>query len=393
MSSKAIVVFYQHGGHDGYNMLVPLDRYDRYAEYRGPIAHPEESLIPLGIGAGNLAIHGNMPRMAAMIQAGQAAPVLGTGNLYEPTTNEQLKAKSVALPPFLFSHSHQQSINKGAYRRSSGWAGRVLDAWYGGAAPATIISPAITTKNDRSLVTPETFSPSLLLSEGDSWKGITGNKQEALAALTGDASYTHVVERVTQAVFDGAITGQEYLAELFGQFQASGKLNTAATLASKLIAAADQMGHQRQIIHVAAPGGWDSHNNQLESLNGAYTGIDNLFADFIDELEGYGVADRVVCVTASDFGRSLTTNGRGTDHGWGNNHLVWGKPVIGGQAIGEFIDYDDPEQWTGAKRLIPKLADVQTYATLARWFGLGEADIDAVFPTLGNFEQRDLGFL
>jgi len=54
----------------------------------------------------------------------------------------------------------------------------------------------------------------------------------------------------------------------------------------------------------------------------------------------------------------MSSNGRGTDHGWGNNHLVWGKPVIGGQAIGEFIDYDDPEQWTGAKRLIPTLADV-----------------------------------
>jgi uncharacterized protein (DUF1501 family) len=86
-------------------------------------------------------------------------------------------------------------------------------------------------------------------------------------------------------------------------------------------------------------------------------------------------------------------NNRGTDHGWGSHQLVWGEPVLGGQAVGDFVDYDDPDHWTGAKRMIPKLADVQTYATLARWLGLGEAQIDGVFPELGNFAQRDLGFM
>jgi len=393
MSNKAIVVFDFHGGHDGYNMLVPLDRYDRYAEYRGSLAHPRDSLIPLGIGQGNLAIHGNLPRMAGMIQSGMAAPILGSGNLYESTTRAQFEAKSVALPPFLFSHSHQQKHNKGAYESISGWGGRLLDAWYAGATPTGVISPAITTKNDRDLVTPESFTPSVVQAEGKDWRGLTGHKITALAALAANDSYGHVVERVSQAVLDDAISGQAYLRDLFVQFTASGKLSTAATVASKLIAAADQMGHTRQVIHVGVSGGWDSHNDELVSLNGAYSAMDDLFADFIDELEGYGVADGVVCVTASEFGRSLTTNGRGTDHGWGSNALVWGKPVLGGQAIGEFIDYDDPEQWTRSKRLIPKLADVQTYATLARWFGLGEVDIDYVFPTLANFAQRDLGFL
>jgi len=393
MSNKAIVVFNFHGGHDGYNMLVPLDRYDRYAEYRGGLAHPRDSLIPLGVGAGNLAIHGNLPRMAEMIQSGMAAPILGSGNLYESTTREQFEAKSVALPPFLFSHNHQQIQNKGAYRSISGWGGRMLDAWYAGAAPAGVVSPAVSTTNDRDLVTAESFRASVLRSEGKNWHGVTGNKQSAVAALAANGSYGHVAERVSQAVLDNAISGQAYLRDLFVQFTSSGKLSTGATVAAKLIAAADQMGHTRQVIHVGVSGGWDSHNNQLASLNEAYSEIDNLFADFIDELDAYGVADGVVCVTASEFGRSLTTNGRGTDHGWGSNYLVWGKPVLGGQAIGEFIDYDDPEQWTGSKRLIPKLADVQTYATLARWFGLGEVDIDYVFPTLANFAQRDLGFL
>ncbi|GEM_PF-2699465 len=393
MSAKTIVVFYMHGGHDGYNMLVPLDQYDRYAHYRGDIAHTESSLIPLGIGQGNLAIHGNFSRMAELIQAGGAAPILGTGNLIEPTTRSQFDAKSVALPPFLYSHSHQQSFNKGAYQQYSGWAGRVLDAWYAGSNNVSPISPAITTGSDRDLVSAETLDVSQITDEGVTWQGLTGGKQQAVTALIDDDSYQHVVERVARQVLGTAVDGQQYLADLFGQFSASGKLNMGTTIASKLIAAADQLGHDRQIIHIVTPGPWDSHNNQFESLNAAYANLDNLFVDFIDELESYGVADNVVCITASDFGRGLRPNNRGTDHGWGNNHLVWGKPVFGGQAIGDFVDYDDPDYWTGAKRLIPKLADIQTYATLARWFGLSESDIDVIFPTLQNFSRRDLGFL
>jgi uncharacterized protein (DUF1501 family) len=392
MTSKAIVVFYMHGGHDALNMLVPMDHYDRYADYRGSIAQPAGSLIPLGVGQGNLAIHGNFPRMAQLIQSGKAAPILGTGNLVEPTTRAQYDARSVDLPPFLFSHSHQQSWNKGAYERCSGWAGRVLDAWYAGAALGAI-SPAITTTSDRDLVSAETLDVFQVQSQGETWQGMTQLKQDAVLALADDASYAHVLERVAQRVFGNAVDGQQYLADLFGQLQESGKLNTAATVASKLIALADQLGHERQIIHIAAPGGWDTHHDQFDTLNANYAVLDDLFADFIDELAMYGVADRVVCVTASDFGRSLVPNNRGTDHGWGSHQLVWGEPVSGGQAVGDFIDYDDPDHWTGAKRMIPKLADAQTYATLARWFGLGEDQIDGVFPELANFARRDLGFM
>ncbi len=393
MSSKAIVVFYMHGGHDGYNMLVPLDRYDRYAHYRGTIAQSRDSLLPLNVGQGDLAIHGNFPRMAALIQEGKGAPILGTGNLAQPVNRQQYDDRSVVLPPFLFSHSHQQQYNKGAYDRYSGWAGRVLDAWYASNGSAPALSPAVTTTGDRNLVAAESLDVLQVQSEGETWQGLSAAKLDAVNRLVADDSYNHPLERVARHALGTTITGQAYLRDIFGQFTESGKLNTAAMVASKLIAAADELGHQRQIIHIAAPGPWDSHFDQFDTLNEAYAYLDNLFVDFIDELRRYGVADRVVCITASDFGRSLVPNNRGTDHGWGNNHLVWGEPVRGGQAIGNFVDYDDPDQWTGARRLIPTLADVQSYATLARWFGLDEDAIDAVFPTLRNFSQRDLGFL
>ncbi|MFT5674607.1 MAG: hypothetical protein ACI808_000529 [Paraglaciecola sp.] len=393
MDCKTIVIFYMHGGHDGYNMLVPLDNYQRYAEYRGDIAHDKSTLIPLDIGQGNLAINGNFPKMAQMIKSGNAAPILGTGNLIEPTKKQQYHDKSVALPPFLFSHSHQQSVNKGAYQHYSGWGGRILDAWYANKNIAMPISPAITTSSDRDLVSSETLNVSQIRDQGESWQGITGKKKEALVSLTNNESYTHIVERVACQLLSGSIDGQEYLIDLFKQYQESGNLNTSCTVATKLIAASNQLGHDRQVIHIDAPGGWDTHAEQFDTLNNKYKVLDDLYANFMLELEKYGVAEQVVCVTTSDFGRSLKPNGRGTDHGWGNNQLVFGRPVLGAQAIGEFIDYDDPDQWTLAKRLIPKLSDSQTYATLAKWFGLSDGDIDTIFPELKNFTEKDLGFL
>ncbi len=392
MSTKTIVIFYLYGGHDGSNMLIPLDNYDSYASYRGDIAQSFDSLLPLDIGHNNLSIHGNFPRMAEMIKSGMAAPILGTGNLYEPTTAQQHSDKSVSLPPFLFSHSHQQSVNKGAYQQYSGWAGRVLDAWHENKTIPSPISCSITTHSDRTLMSAETMPASQILNEGETWQGVTGDKLTAIGRIASDASYDHLVERVASQILTDAVDGQTYLKDLFSQYPSSTNMTTGATIAAKLIAAAGQLGHERQIIHVAAPGGYDTHAEQFDTLNSKYQVLDNLYADFITELENYGVADQVVCITASDFGRSLKPNSRGTDHGWGSHHLLWGKPVNGGQAFGEFIGYDDPDYWTGAKRMIPKLSDTQSYATLARWFGLNESQIDSIFPELVNFSTRDLGF-
>ncbi len=393
MSHKAIVVFYMHGGHDGYNMFVPLDNYQRYADYRGNLAHQEGSLIPLGIGQNNLAIHGHFSRTAEMIQSGIAAPILGTGNLVEPVTYNTLNQKLATTPPFLHSHSHQQSFNKGAYDKTTGWAGRMLDLWYEDDYIPQSISPALTMAQDLDLVSSATLGVSQIRSEGESWYALQPELRDIVYNLSKNSDYSHIIEQVAQKNISNSIEGQEYLQVLFSQFEESGKLNTSATIASKLIAAAGQLGHERQIIHVALPGNWDTHRDQMQRLNDQYITIDHLFADFILELEQYGVADNVVCVTASDFGRSLKPNSVGTDHGWGNNQLVFGKPVLGNQAIGEFIDYDNPDYWTKSKRLIPKLADIQTYATLGKWFGLNDEQLNQLFPDLSNFDEWDLGFM
>lgn len=391
MSFKAIVVFYLPGGHDSHNMLVPLKYYDDYAKYRGEIAHDESTFIPLKLGHDELAMNGYMPRMANRIISKKALPILSTGNLIEPTNLDSYTNKSVDLPRFLFSHSHQKSFNRGALDQTSGWGGRVLDAWYQGQGTNFDISPAITTSMDRDLVSSETLSLSQILNEGESSQGITGNRLTSVISLSESSSYEHVMERVAQGIIKDSINGQAYLHDLFSQYESSGKLPTTADVAAKLIAASGQLGHSRQIIHINASS-WDTHSDQFNSMNEKYEFIDALFNDFIEQLEDYGVAENVVCVTASEFGRSLRPNNRGTDHGWGSNQLVWGHPIVGSEVYGEFTHYDDPKQWTNSKRLIPTISDSQTYSTIAKWFGLSEVDILKIFPELANFEVIDLGF-
>jgi len=124
--------------------------------------------------------------------------------------------------------------------------------------------------------------------------------------------------------------------------------------------------------------------------------------------------------TASDFGRTLTNNDNGTDHGWGGHHFVVGGAVQGGKFYGNgagfspqanfgtvmpslvnpntydaitgmSLNLNDPGDGYG--RLIPTTSVDQYAATLAKWFGLSDTDIGLIFPNLGNFDTKNLGFV
>jgi len=102
----------------------------------------------------------------------------------------------------------------------------------------------------------------------------------------------------------------------------------------------------------------------------------------------------VITFTQSDFGRTLTSNGDGTDHGWGSHQLVMGGPVLGRKIYGTMplLEIGGVDDVSGG-RMIPTISADQYAATLARWFGVAESELAAIAPHLPNFAVQDLGFL
>ncbi|MCW5581831.1 MAG: DUF1501 domain-containing protein, partial [Luteimonas sp.] len=153
------------------------------------------------------------------------------------------------------------------------------------------------------------------------------------------------------------------------------------------------LGLKRQIVYTAI-GGFDHHDGLLADHPVLLAEVAQALKAFHDATVELGVADSVTTFTASDFGRTLSSNGDGSDHGWGAHHFVVGGAVRGGRFYGTMpvLQNDGPDAAEGG-RMIPTASVDQYAATLARWFGVANADLDLVFPNLRNFASRNLGFM
>jgi len=160
-------------------------------------------------------------------------------------------------------------------------------------------------------------------------------------------------------------------------------------MVARLVAAQQTLGMKRQIFFVGL-GGWDTHDNQAGRLQGLVSELDQSLGDFYTALEELNQENAVTAFTASDFGRTLTVNGDGSDHGWGGHYLVMGGAVNGRQVYGEQPSYiTGSDDDTGNKgRVIPSLSINQFGATLGSWMGLSDGDLLEVFPDLANFDSN-----
>jgi len=107
-----------------------------------------------------------------------------------------------------------------------------------------------------------------------------------------------------------------------------------------------------------------------------------------------GIANQVTTFTASDFGRTYSSNGDGSDHGWGNHQIVVGGAVKGGDIYGKMptLTVNGPDD-TGRGRWIPTTSVDEYGATIARWFGVSDTNLSVAFPNIGRFAKPDMGFL
>ena len=411
---KALVCVFLHGGNDSFNMLVPntTAEYNVYAASRQNLAIPRQDLLPvnpLSVGGTNpFGLHPSMAGIQGLFEAGSAAFVANVGPLVEPTTKDQYFSGSVTVPSQLFSHNDQQDqwhSLKGAGTSKTGWAGRIADLIRQSVAGQQMATNASLNGTVLWQSAEETIAYVMGQTGPLPFEGFSNDPENilydqklAFEAIV-DAQYSSIYERgfaeIQRRAIDAADTVSSAIANapalttVFPNSPLGRQLETVA----KLIGNRSALEMQRQIFFVGI-GGFDSHDDQNQNQPGLLGGVSDSLSAFQSAMAELSVADSVTTFTQSDFGRTLTSNGDGTDHAWGGIQIVMGGAVRGRDIYGTYpvlqIGGNDD---VGGGRMIPTTSADQFAATLAKWFGVPDADLDIVAPHIDNFAQRDLGFM
>jgi uncharacterized protein (DUF1501 family) len=175
-------------------------------------------------------------------------------------------------------------------------------------------------------------------------------------------------------------------------FDPANNLAQQLQIVAKLIGSRASLGVKRQVFFVSM-GGFDLHDFLPNQHPGLLTTLNDAMGAFHDATVELGVADAVTTFTASDFGRTLSSNGDGSDHGWGSHHFVMGGAVKGQRFWGQLpsVSVNGPDD-VGQGRLLPTTSVDQLGATLATWMGVSATDLPGVLPQIGNYTLKDVGY-
>jgi uncharacterized protein (DUF1501 family) len=393
-------------------MVVPRSdaEYNAYAQSRQNLAIAKDQLLPINALNGNGVLYGVHPSMqgvASLFDSARCAVMANVGPLIAPTTKAQYQQKSVPLPPQLFSHNDQQDqwhSLRGQATSKSGWAGRIADLLASQVSSQQLALNVSLSGNTLfqagNVATPYIMGASGATTFTGMGSGAAGTARKASFTNVANATYGFVYERAYADVqkralkyadlVNGALAGAPALTTVF---PTGSTLATQLQTVAKMIAVRERLGMSRQVFFVAT-GGFDTHDDQLQDQPGLLGNVSASLAAFHAATVELGVAERVTTFTQSDFGRTLTSNGDGSDHAWGGVQLVVGGAVKGRTIYGRYpvlaINGADD---VGGGRMIPAISSDQYAATLARWFGIADADLPKIAPSIGNFAARDLGFL
>ncbi|MDA7914081.1 DUF1501 domain-containing protein [Akkermansiaceae bacterium] len=420
---KTLVCLYLHGGIDSYNILIPNDtsRYAEYAATRTNLALARQSLLPLSQAANGdgqeYAIHPAMGGLQELFN-GNGAPegtrrlsfISNIGTLIEPMTKSEYKDRVKPRPRGLFSHSDQAeqwqtSLPQGDVNLT-GWAGRVADILHdqsnGGSKTSMSISLAGNNifqvgRDTQQFVM--TSRGALTFSQKSGANHPTALKNLALRSMM-EQSYANLMEKAFAELTDQSLGQQEFIQGEFDSLREdfSGVVfpdsgigrNLLATL--KTIALRAKLGLRRQTIFVSR-GGWDHHSSLIQPQQNLLAELTPALTAFQKGLENCGLADSVITFSASDFARTLRSNGSGSDHAWGGNQFVMGGPVAGGQVLGRYpsLAFDSADDVGRGGRILPTTSVDALVAELLLWFGLkGRTNFEQILPNLSNFyDARD----
>ncbi|MEE2936548.1 MAG: DUF1501 domain-containing protein [Planctomycetota bacterium] len=422
---KAMVCLFLFGGNDSYNLLSPLTAGERedYLTARGGVyqsgngglglsADELHSIIDPGSGR-SFGIHPSMPETKSLYDSGKLGFLSNVGSLVEPTTKADYQAQS-NLPLGLFSHAdlqrHWMTSVPQTRSQVTGWAGRIADLVSGATNSNENISMNMSINNVNMLQTGGSVVPYVITHNGSQevgWYGPTWTQARIFKTLTDDVlsrSYGNLIENTFAKAnrnaldaaieFNNATSAVTSVDSFFPADADASNLQKQLRMIAKTIGAQATLGQNRQIFFVSQ-GGWDNHdeliNNQAENLETVSQALKN----FQDAMDGLGMTDNVVTFTASDFARTLNSNGKGSDHGWGGNQIVMGGPVRGGRVHGEYPTSLAPgnDLDVGRGRLIPTTSVDEMAAELAMWYGVeNDNNMEVILPNIRNFLRSGDGY-
>ena len=460
---KALVCVFFYGGNDFANTVIPVDNtnYGLYSTIRqgtAGIALDQATMLansalnpltPAAFAAGmtqpSFAFNPSMTGLAGLFNTGKAAVQLNVGPLTAPLTRAQYNSSNHALyprPAQLFSHNDQQSTWQASSPEGAkkGWGGNMgdlaLNVNNGGTSSSTFSCMSVTgnavflagdsavqyqvssggqTTNGGAIAT----NAALI---GSNIYGSTANTKRVSDAINFmlNQSRSHALEKeyttVTKRSMDaqvvvknamtlatgGTVPGSTTALARFTTTANETLMNQLRTVA-QLIIGRDTLGVKRQVFLVSI-GGFDTHDYLIRDHGPLLGKVSAAMTAFYNAMNDLGIADKVTCFTASDFGRTLASNGDGSDHGWGSHHIVVGGAVNGQKFYGtappvSVSDAKDSSgvylpqnQWhVGQGRLLPTTSVDQYGATMAKWFGVTETEMPQVFPNISRFASTYSG--
>ena len=393
------------GGNDSYNMLVPIDddAYHAYTITRSNLAIPKSSLLGLTPTVANqpeLAIHPSMPEVQQLFNEGQLAFVANVGTLIEPVTKPQVYTESATLPLGLLSHADQiqqwqTSIPQS--RSALGWGGKMADLLQSMNANQNI-SMNISLSGRNVFQSGNQTAEYTIRPFGNGSIGIQGYQGEGAIDQIRTTAVKSLLEKQYTDIFTqtyaDVVKNAQGSHELFSSAVANVGLSTpfsnsylsqSLQMVARTIAARETLNVNRQTFFITF-GGWDHHDEVLNNQARMLTVVSKALHEFNTAMEELGMANQVTTFTISDFARTLTSNGNGTDHAWGGNTLVMGGDVNGGQVHGTYPSLAlNSDLDIGNGVLIPTLSTDEYFAELAQWFGVSNGDLTDIFPNLSNF--------
>jgi len=408
---KAMVCILLAGGNDSFNMLVPKGNpeYQEYQSARGDLALGQNDLLSLDVLDGDgreFGLHPGMTELQQLFNNGAASFITNVGTLIEPVANAQeFETRAKLLPLGLFSHAdqiEQWQTSLPDKRTGIGWAGKMNDLLQD-LIGNNNISMNISLSGTNIFQTGNQTTEFSVSSQGSTsiigYKG--GDTYEQILTQSIDSmlnlEYKNIFEQAyanklrnsldAEIAFREAIMSVQSVNTPFSNNMFSNSLKFIANT----INARENLGQKRQVFFVLF-GGWDHHDDTLPRQQEMLPVISKGLSEFYNALTEMGITDNVATFTTSDFARTLTSNGKGSDHAWGSNQIVVGGGIKGSRIFGNYpvLALNNPLD-VGRGVLIPTTSTDEFFAELALWFGVTGSELSSILPNIGRFYDINSG--